>query len=197
MTAPAGDTSESKVALRRTLRAARQALSPRQRRLAARRAALNLLRHPVARDCRRWGLYLASGSELDTLPLLQALWRRGAETYVPVIRAGKRLHWVRLRPFTPCRAAAHGIRRPCRAVPRVPARALQLLVLPLVGFDRRGTRLGAGGGYYDRVPARPFRRPLRVGFAYHQQGVKHLPRDPWDLSLDRIATDRSMLWPTG
>ncbi len=197
MTAPAGDTSELKARLRARLRAARRALPRRQRAHAARRAAARLLALRSLRRCCRWALYLPVGAELDTAPLAHALHRRGATVLVPVIKPGHHLWWVQWTPETPLMRAAHGIYRPRRSTPRYRAGQLQVMVLPLLGFDRRGTRLGAGGGYYDRIPARLAGRPLRVGYGYAMQAVAALPRDPWDVPLDLIITERSTLWPTG
>ncbi len=197
MTAPAGDTSDSKARLRARLRAARRGLPPRARRLAAHRAARRLLAIRKLRRYRHWALYLPHGAELDTLPLARGLWRRGAQVHVPVILPDHRLRWVLWHRHTPLITAEHRIRRPARAAPARRSRQLQVMVLPVVGFDPRGTRLGAGGGYYDRIPAALSHRPLRVGYAHAAQEVAQLPRDPWDVPLDCIVTDRSLLWPIG
>jgi 5-formyltetrahydrofolate cyclo-ligase len=72
------------------------------------------------------------------------------------------------------------------------------VLVPLVGFDRRGNRLGSGGGWYDRsfaflrdVP-RPA-RPILVGIGYHFQEVEKLDAQPWDIPMDFIATDRELI----
>ncbi len=77
-----------------------------------------------------------------------------------------------------------------------PAR-LDMMLLPLVGFDRRGNRLGMGGGYYDRALAFKQRRnaantPLLIGLAHHLQEVERLPIQHWDIPLDWVATDREI-----
>lgn len=197
-----GDTLHSssaaaKAALRRSYRQRRAALSPRYRRLAAAKVAARLLAAPLARTARFWGLYLAVGAELDTSPLIQALLCSGRRVHVPVIGTGQRLIWVRLTRRTPLVKGPHGIRRPRRSLPRLPHARLQVLVVPLVAFDTRGTRLGAGGGYYDRLPERPHHRPLRLGYAFSEQRHPELPRDPWDVPLRAIATPRRPPWPTG
>jgi 5-formyltetrahydrofolate cyclo-ligase len=116
---------------------------------------------------------------------------------VPVLRPQSRMVWVALRPATRLRPARFGLREPRPTRPRSFTRALRLMIVPLVGYDHRGTRLGAGGGYYDRVPERPHHRPLRLGYAYALQGLPTLPRAPWDIPLRRIATDRRPPWPIG
>ena len=76
--------------------------------------------------------------------------------------------------------------------------ALDIVLVPLLAFDRRGTRLGSGGGYYDRSfaflhgQARPH-RPLLVGVGYAFQEVESLPAAAWDVALDYIATDAELI----
>src|SRR5687767_13746260 len=71
---------------------------------------------------------------------------------------------------------------------------LDLVLLPLVAFDRRGARLGMGGGFYDRTFAflrvAGRRKPRLVGLAHHFQEVAQLPREPWDVPLAAIVTER-------
>jgi 5-formyltetrahydrofolate cyclo-ligase len=75
---------------------------------------------------------------------------------------------------------------------------LDLVLVPLLGFDRRGHRLGHGGGYYDRSFAflneqvRPT-EPLLVGIAYDFQELEIVNEEPWDVALDFIATNRELI----
>jgi 5-formyltetrahydrofolate cyclo-ligase len=210
MTAAAGDTllsvhgagvdagfAEARQRLRRQLRERRKRLPPRARRLAARKACRGVLRSPVLRGLERCATYLSSGSKLDTTALIAGLHRRGITVYVPVLRPHSRMVWVRLGRHSRLHPARHGLREPRPTRPRCFTRALRLMILPLVGYDERGTRLGAGGGYYDRLPERPHHRPLRLGYAYAVQHLSTLPRAPWDIPLRRIATDRRPPWPIG
>jgi 5-formyltetrahydrofolate cyclo-ligase len=69
---------------------------------------------------------------------------------------------------------------------------------PLVAFDRNGTRLGMGGGYYDRAfaflraPADGGRRPVLLGLGYEFQKVAELIRQPWDVPLDAAVTESAL-----
>ncbi|SEJ60623.1 5-formyltetrahydrofolate cyclo-ligase [Sphingobium sp. AP50] len=67
-----------------------------------------------------------------------------------------------------------------------------VIIAPLVGFDRAMNRLGQGGGYYDRAFAR-FPDALRVGLAWSAQEIDALPADPWDLPLDIIMTEVELI----
>jgi 5-formyltetrahydrofolate cyclo-ligase len=190
MTAQAGDTALLKQQLRREFRRRRAALPADERRRAAREAARRLARTPLFRRARRIALYLAYGSELDTAPLRRLCAQRRKTVYMP--RIGRRGHmaFVELAPCGRLRPNRHGIREPLQR-PGAGRPALDLVMLPLTAFDAQGHRLGTGGGYYDRAFARHRgRRPLLVGYAYAAQEAGALPRDPWDLRLDAVVTER-------
>lgn len=68
-----------------------------------------------------------------------------------------------------------------------------VLLLPLLAADMRGTRLGQGGGHYDRYLAATMPRPLAIGLAWECQVVAELPRDRWDVALDMVATPTRLL----
>jgi 5-formyltetrahydrofolate cyclo-ligase len=110
------------------------------------------------------GGYEPQGSEIDCRVLMERLAARGHALTVPVV-VGDALDFS--------------------AVPTS-------LLVPLLGFDRKGHRLGQGGGYYDRYLAT--RRPaLVVGLAFALQEVAALPVDPWDCRLDVIVTEDSVI----
>jgi 5-formyltetrahydrofolate cyclo-ligase len=106
-------------------------------------------------------------------------------------------------PFEPRLATAtnfFGITEPTGG----PARRLlplqfDTIVVPLLGFDRRGTRLGMGAGYYDRTlrrridPARGFRRPRLIGVAYACQELPFIDAASWDVPLDYVVTETQIL----
>ncbi|HUR39793.1 MAG TPA: 5-formyltetrahydrofolate cyclo-ligase [Verrucomicrobiae bacterium] len=183
-----GDTANSlaqrKSALRRELRQLRTTIPPSQRKRAARHAARHLARACVQWGARHVAVYLGTATELDTRPLIAALGH--LRLYAPRLRPGNRLAFARLAP--PLKRNRYGIAEPLASRP--PAR-LDLIVLPLVGFDGTGARLGMGGGYYDRLLARSraFRRPLRVGFAFAAQEVERVPAAAHDVRLDAIVTE--------
>lgn len=186
MTAQAGGTLDPKATLRRELRAQRAHIPRDERERAAADVARVLQRCPAFRRARRIGIYLAHGSELDTGPLIALCRSLRKQLCVPLTGRDGRMHFVRYDACTPLRPGAFGISRPARAT-RVALATLDLILLPLVGFDDRGRRLGAGGGYYDRLlAARP--RARLIGCAFDSQRVAQLPADAWDVPLDGVLT---------
>jgi 5-formyltetrahydrofolate cyclo-ligase len=140
-------------------------------------------------------VYLSISSELPTVPLIAALHSHGHRVYVPLTLPDWKMRFVPLRGATPLRRrGAFRLLEPCSTRPRLSARALDLIVLPLLAFDASGTRLGNGGGYYDRALAGPRvgRRPRLVGHAYAAQEMAGLPRERWDVTLDAVVTERGL-----
>ncbi|MDO5091362.1 MAG: 5-formyltetrahydrofolate cyclo-ligase [Cardiobacteriaceae bacterium] len=179
--------------LRHTIRARRRAIHGDERLSKSRAAAANLLaRLPAA--ARHIALFLPLEEEIDTRPLLQALWQRGAHPYLPYTPGKNRaLHFLPYQADTPIYPAALGIPAPAdnpRA--RRNGHTLDLIIVPLVAWDNSGNRLGMGGGFYDRTFAQTPRPPL-WGFAYDCQQVDALPRAPWDIALDAVVSESRFL----
>ncbi|MDR5868638.1 5-formyltetrahydrofolate cyclo-ligase [Halomonas koreensis] len=196
---------DARRALRRDLRRRRRQLSARQQREAARRLGRHLRRLPEVQRARHVALYLPNDGEIDPTPLIPWLRARGARVYLPVLRPLSRnaLWFVRYHRDTPMTTNRFGIPEPCtrhgaHRARRRPAWSLDLILMPLVGFDDAGQRIGMGGGFYDRTlaftrGAGP--RPRLVGLAHDVQRVERLPVAPWDVPLDAIASDRGVLRP--
>lgn len=183
-----GATSQ-KQALRKELRSRRVAIARPARNRAAVSAARILARHAWFRNARHIGLYLPTGSELSTWPLIVAAWTSGRKLYVPRIGQNGRMHFVALLPGSPMRPNRHGIAEPCTRTRR-PPRQLDLLVIPLLGFAADGRRLGAGGGYYDRLLARCSQhRPHRIGYGFAAQQCEQIPAEGWDQRLHAVVTE--------
>jgi 5-formyltetrahydrofolate cyclo-ligase len=180
--------------LRRQLRRLRTAIPDPQRRRCARAAARQLLRWRAVNRARDVAVYLSVRSELSTVPLIAWLLRRGHRLWAPVIRAGGPMRFAPLRAHSCLRRGDLGLPQVARTRPLRGSRGLDLVLLPLLGFDAQGRRLGNGGGYYDRALAAPRsgRRPLRVGHAYAAQEVPEVPAEPWDVRLDAVVTERGL-----
>ena len=198
--------------LRRELRARRRAIqgatrASKGRQLAARIDAMGLLQ-----PGRRLGLYLPTAEEIDTTPLLQLASRRGCRIALPrvISRRQDRMRFFNLPAGTrfrgmgvggmgvgALRRGAFGILEPKGGTP-LPAREMDIVFMPLVGFDPQGNRIGMGRGFYDRHFAFRLRhahcrRPLLVGLAYAVQQVPSLPHAAHDVPLDVIVTESSTL----
>lgn len=181
------ETRELKARLRPTLLAARRALTADQRRAAAHAATAGVLVSAAWRDARVVALYQAYGAEIDPAALRAAAHAAGKTVALPrVDAAGVTLRVV--NADTPLVLSAHGIQEPAADRPTLPPDQPDLIVVPGLGFDRRGGRLGHGGGHYDRLLARLPAGCRRVGFAYDQQVLDLVPTEPHDLALHALVT---------
>ena len=158
------------------------------------------LREGLLQRKRRIGFYMPAKGELDVLPLLnRALWQ-GLECYLPIVpgRAQRRLWFSRLGGLAHhWRVNRYDIPEYGYRLKRVRALALDVLFMPLLGFDLRGFRMGMGGGYYDvslsyQRRLKRWRRPKLIGIAFEAQKMDALPNDPWDVPLDCVITEKKV-----
>lgn len=137
--------------------------------------------------------YWPMRGEIDVLPLLAALAERGQVTALPaVIERKAPLVFRRWATGDPLEDGLYGTRHPVAAAEEV--RPVCLLV-PLLAFDRRGIRLGYGGGFYDRTLAalRASGPVVAVGIAYAGQEVESLPAEDHDERLDWVVTEKEVI----
>lgn len=134
--------------------------------------------------------FVAVAGEPDALLVLATALKEGRDAVLPRIRDdGETLGFHRWRPGDPLEAGRFGLLQP-----RADAALIDpdLIITPLVAFDRRLMRLGQGGGFYDRAFARlPAAR--RYGLAWSIQEVESVPADPWDMPLHGIATETAWI----
>jgi 5-formyltetrahydrofolate cyclo-ligase len=180
--------------LRRRLRDARRAIPAPARIAAANALAARLLALDGAPVHGHVAGYWAMDGEI-ALHAWQLGLPPGVTYCLPVLHDDGRLRFAPWRPGAPLVANRHGIPEPeVPADALLDATALAAAVVPLVGFDARGHRLGMGGGWYDRSFA--FRAtapapPLLVGAAFELQRIDALDDRPWDVPLDAVCTEHA------
>ncbi len=190
----------SRSELRSRLRAQRRALDPVLRAEFNARIGQHLIQSSLFRNSRRIATYWASQGEADPQAALQCAWALHKRVFLPVLLGPFHNH-LRFARFT----ATSVLQKNRFAIPEprvsraqlLPGISMDLVLVPLVGFDARGTRLGMGGGYYDRSFAqRLFRqcwhKPRLIGVAYELQHIPPLVPQLWDVALDGVVTEKQL-----
>ncbi len=193
-TSPAAD----KKTLRTIMRRQRDALAEEEAARLSLAAQKHILTSSAWQKARSVALYFAVGRETNTRLLLEAAWNGGKEVLLPhtaTLPKGQML-------FLPCAAKKDltegllGIPEP--AIPpgaRSGGRIPNLIIVPGLAFDRRGYRLGQGGGYYDRFFADPAMADApRIGLAYAFQILDSIATEAWDTRISALATEEGLLW---
>jgi len=180
----------------------RKAISPKQQSHAAVNLAKSARGFKPLLNCRRVLSYSPVAGEIDPSILLSSL---NSDVYLPRIMNYQKglMQFFKANPSntkqpTDLNANAFGIDEPSSKKPRLAAKHFDVVLMPLISFDREGNRLGMGAGFYDRSfsfrnQTQHLKRPLLVGLAHHSQETKSIISDPWDVSLDAIITDRELI----
>jgi 5-formyltetrahydrofolate cyclo-ligase len=177
----------AKVVLRAHAHKRRAAISPDMRAEAA-KAACNhffsgILMDPGAIVAAYWRIR----DELDCQPILLRLMESGQPVCLPVVLGDTEPLEMRLwEESAPLYPSGFGTLAPDELAPKVEP---DVVLVPLLGFDKHGTRLGYGGGYYDRTLASLGKKPKLVGLAFATQEIDEIPRDGHDVPLDAVVTE--------
>lgn len=185
--------------LRQQLQRQRQALNQQQREQAGVQVAQQLRALPEFNQAGMIASFASFGGELPTYAIHQQL-TSSQRLALPVLHPAEANHllFLEVTDATVWRQNRYGINEPeLRADKVVPLAQIDLMLVPLVGFDRSGQRLGMGGGYYDRtlVAWHQGQLPhlLTVGIGYDFQLLDELPHEDWDVPLNMVITP-SRLW---
>lgn len=193
------DDADARLTLRHELRQRRRDLDPSERHRAARELVTRLVGLLGGRAPGTLGTYLPTDGELDPTLAVDELRARGWSTMLPIVRPGRSMWFA---PWDGAEALApnrYGIEEPAAPTELVAPTDLDVVLVPCVGVDPRGNRLGFGAGYYDRafsVEADPTLHTLLVAVVFEAQIVDTLERQPWDVPLDVIVCPSATI-PTG
>ena len=186
--------------IRRQLREQRRSLSTSLQNRYADQITSILTRQDFFLRAKRVGAYLANDGEVDLSPIVDICLKSQKKCYVPILHplGDKRLHFAAFDYNSQMTTNCFGISEPSlKQAKLVPIWSLDLILMPLVGFDRHGNRLGMGGGYYDRTlsfmlsaksPA-----PKLVGLSYSFQELPKLTPQDWDIPLHYVVTEKEII----
>jgi 5-formyltetrahydrofolate cyclo-ligase len=187
----------NKSELRKKIRSQINAVDEAVREKSALAAARWLTSSDVFQQSEHIACYFPRGMEFSTIPIIHAIWAAKKKCYLPLLPNddSKILNFADYSATDNLTLNQYQIFEP-DSVEFFVAPSLDLVLMPVIGFDKKGNRLGSGGGYYDRTFAftkNSETRPVLLGVGYAFQMVSDLPRDEWDVLLDGVLTDKELL----
>jgi len=141
---------------------------------------------------RQIAIYISVRGEIATLPIIEAIWVNNKLCYLPVVLKNNTLQFVAYEKNDKLILNQYKIPEPIFSAQKIiNPENLDLVIVPLVGFDEKCNRLGSGAGFYDRTFAckKTGSKPLLIGIAYEIQKTKITPHS-WDIPLDMIITEK-------
>lgn len=183
-----------KVALRNSIKQVRSKITVPYRAKSSNQICNRIKALEHYRKAKSIALYFAVNGEIDLSNIWQSAPLQGKFCYFPVLNENSTLTFLPATPNSPFINNRYGIPEP--DVSRdlaIPIEELDLIIMPLVAFDIRCTRLGMGAGYYDRTLSNK-KNCLFIGVAYQFQKVDFLIPEPWDIPLDAVVTQKTIYW---
>lgn len=178
-------TMKAKSALRNALLTQRRSLSLEQRKQSSEIITESILSLPEVRSAKTILLYRPMGSEVDIRSLFLSLEQMGKKILVPSAKKRGELTCTLVTPDTVYNKCSLGYPVPKNTIPYVGK--IDTALVPCVGWDRYGNRLGRGGGWYDRFLAKN-RDTLPIGVAFAEQEIEHLPTERYDKKMAILCT---------
>lgn len=191
MSAAEPQFEEQKAALREQAFVARSKVPQADREDAAKAAADNFFNSVDLAPGQIVAAYWPIRDEIDCKPVLTRLMDTGQPVCLPVVMGDEEPLQLRLwEDGQPLYPSGFGTLAPAEHAPQVEP---DIVLIPLLAFDRLGTRLGYGKGYYDRTLAALGKKPLLVGYAFAAQELDYIPREDHDLPLDLLVTETGII----
>lgn len=183
-----------KVALRNTIKQVRSNTSASYRSASSNQICTRIRSLSAFQNAKKIAIYFAINGEID----LTTLWETGVtddkEYFFPILNDNLTLSFLPATPATPFKKNHHGIPEPDVASDlKTSVEDLDLILMPIVGFDMRCTRLGMGAGYYDRTLENKKYGTL-YGVAFQFQRVDFIEPQPWDVPMDAVITQKAIYW---
>jgi len=138
-------------------------------------------------------VFLSLPQEVDTSTLVLGAWHDRKRVLVPRVSwEQRRILPIEIRSLSEDLVESSlGIREPAQGVP-FPVSHIDLVVVPGLGFDPFGNRLGRGRGFYDRFLAQPDFHGVSCALALEEQFVENIPAGPHDMQVDMLVTDKAV-----
>jgi len=183
--------------LRKKAREQRNRYSSAEGQRAGEQLKNNLISHEILCQHQSVGCFISFDGEISTQAVIEHILTENKHCYLPKLKPNKpnRLWFMPYHLSSRMSQNRLGILEVDLPVNRALAISkLDVVLLPLVAFDLKGSRLGMGGGFYDATFSHlrnSDSRPKFIGLAFESQKLSNLPNDPWDLPLDGVCSEQS------
>lgn len=185
------DIANEKKLLRKEMKALRKSIPQNEKESLDRRIQENLFSSEFYRNVQLILTFISVGDEPDTRNILRRAWKEGKLTAVPRCLPDHKMSFFIIESFDDCTEGAYGIPEPKSYCKEAEFHSGNILCLvPGLAFDRKGARLGYGGGYYDRFLSR-YPGILKMGLCAERFIVNNVPEEETDIKLDGLITEKT------
>lgn len=183
----------TKKELRQKLRQLTSTFSPTELHMRSVQACTLLTETPEYRQAEIIMVFLSLPTETDTTPLVLHAWRHSKRVLAPQVSwEQRRMLPIEIRSLSDNLSESPlGLREPAKGVP-IPVSNIDMVVVPGLGFDQNGNRVGRGRGFYDRFLSHLDWHGTACGLAMEEQVVDHVPTSPHDQPVDLLVTDKQV-----
>ncbi|MDO9325234.1 MAG: 5-formyltetrahydrofolate cyclo-ligase [Methanoregula sp.] len=186
---------ELKNSIREHLRRKKDSMVPEDRLLKSQMISRHLM--AILRPGETVMVFTSKEKEVNTKPLILSLFEQGNPVVVPIIvKEDVSLRLSYLRDFAALVPSTFGVPEPIGSEIPASADAIDTIILPMLGFDRTGGRIGYGAGYYDRFLSK-HHNMRKIGVAFGCQEIGSIPVDENDIPMDVILTEDGIVYPEG
>ncbi len=183
--------------LRKQMRQQRCRLSAKQQQQHSQKLLRQFKQQYALLSYQHIAVYLSNDGEIDINPIIAYLLSLNKHCYLPVIKntAHKKMYFAPYHDKSIMESNIFSILQPKVDPAKLyTPQQLDVILMPLVAFDKQGNRLGMGGGFFDQSLRhlryrKYYKKPKLIGIAHHFQESKQLPTAPWDIPLDQIITE--------
>ncbi len=175
--------------LRRELRKIRRSIDQPSRKKKGKQLLYQCQKNGIFRNAKHVAIFIPNDGEIETEDTINFLVHQGYSVYLPIL-VGEKLKFAKMGRYF--KKNRFGIVEPIFS-PLLGAHRMDIILMPLVGFDKHKNRLGMGGGFYDKTLSfhtklKEFKVPKLFGLAFDVQEVGRLTSQPWDVPVDGIVT---------
>jgi 5-formyltetrahydrofolate cyclo-ligase len=189
---------ELRLELRQTLRQKRKKITSSQQKLNAHQLAKQIIQLKEIQSAKNIAVYLSNDGEIDLQEVVSLLWQANKNCYLPVLNKENKGHLLFLAYTKQQQLVKNcfNILEPAYQQEKSKiAKQMDVILMPLVGFDKDCKRIGMGGGYYDRslsFISHKTVKPVLIGVAHSIQQVEKIPIEKWDIGLNKIVTEKQV-----